>query len=124
MYSETLNSPAKVETELSVLTFGLANGAGLVAEPDSGVGKQPTSRRYRKPGLTSAGEIPDGLVHFPKLPDDARVRQPVVEGLFGISAATLWRWVRRGILPPPRRCGRISSWVVSELRAVMAEMSK
>lgn len=101
MRSETLDSPQ-------------SKGVDLRVKP----------RRYRKPGLTAAGGIPDALTHWATLPDDARVRQPVVEGLFSISAATLWRWVRNGILPAPRRCGRISSWVVSELKASMAEMGE
>ncbi len=91
-------------------------------QPQTGI--DPPQHKYRRAGLTSAGEVPDGLINFAKLPDAARVRQPVVEGLFSISGATVWRWVRAGILPAPHRCGGITSWVVSEIRASMAEMGK
>lgn len=66
--------------------------------------------------------IPDALKNFNLLPDSANVRQPVVQGLFCCSAATVWRMVKRGSLPAPRKLSqRITGWNVGELRKVLAE---
>lgn len=67
--------------------------------------------------------LPDALKNFDALPDSAEVRQPVVEALFGISAATVWRWSKKaGRLPKPHKRGpRVTTWNVGELRAVLAE---
>jgi len=60
----------------------------------------------------------DALRNFDALPDSAEVRQPVVEGLFAISAATVWRWVHAGHLPMPHKFGpRTTTWNVGALRA-------
>jgi len=60
------------------------------------------------------------LQNFDQLPESAQVRQPVVEALFGISPATVWRRVSTGALPKPRKFGpRTTTWNVGELRAVL-----
>ena len=70
---------------------------------------------------TDPGAIPDALKNFDSLPDSANVRQPVVEALFGCSATTVWRMVKRGTLPAPRKLSdRITAWQVGELREVLA----
>ncbi len=57
------------------------------------------------------------LENFDHLPDSANVRQPVVEVLFGISGPTVWRWVKSGRLPNPRKLSeRVSTFNVGELR--------
>ena len=67
---------------------------------------------------TTPGTVPDDLRNFDLLPDSAHVRQPVVEGLCGCSASTVWRMVKRGELPPPHKItDRISGWNVGELRS-------
>jgi len=64
--------------------------------------------------------VPHALRHFDDLPAAAEVRQPTVEALFGISGATVWRWVRNGSLPTPRKRGpRVTTWNVGQLRAVL-----
>ena len=61
--------------------------------------------------------IPDALKHFDSFPDSANVRQPVVEALYGCSPATVWRMVKRGTLPAPRKLStRVTAWNVGELR--------
>lgn len=71
---------------------------------------------------TSARAIPDALQNFDSLPDSANVRQPVVQGLFGCSAATVWRMVKRGTLPAPKKLSeRISAWNVGALRRALSE---
>lgn len=57
------------------------------------------------------------LENFDNLPDAAHVRQPVVEALYACSSATLWRYVKAGVIPHPKRFGgRITAWNVGELR--------
>ncbi|MGX4643477.1 helix-turn-helix transcriptional regulator [Massilia sp. SYSU DXS3249] len=64
--------------------------------------------------------IPTALKHFDELPDSAHVRQPVVEGLYGCSAATVWRRVKAGDIPAPSRfAGRVTAWNVGELRRAL-----
>jgi predicted DNA-binding transcriptional regulator AlpA len=63
------------------------------------------------------GRIPTALKYFDDLPDSANVRQPVVQGLFGCSAATVWRGVKSGRIPAPiRLAGRVTAWNVGALR--------
>lgn len=73
--------------------------------------------QHTKPGAT-----PGALTNFPSLPDEAHVRQPVVEALFACSAATVWRWVKSGRLPQPRKLSaRVTAWNVGELRAALGK---
>ena len=65
--------------------------------------------------------ISDALKNFDSLPDSANVRQPVVQALYGCSAATVWRMVKRGTLPAPRKLSeRVTTWNVGELRKALA----
>lgn len=69
---------------------------------------------------TNPSAIPDALKHFDSLPNAAHVRQPVVQALFGCSAATVWRMVKRGTLPAPRKLSaRVTAWNVGALRKVL-----
>lgn len=64
--------------------------------------------------------VPDALKNFDSLPDSANVRQPVVEGLYGCSSATVWRRVNDGLIPAPRKLGpRHTAWNVGELRRAL-----
>ena len=68
----------------------------------------------------SSNTLAESLRHFDSLPDSAHVRQPIVEGLFGISAATVWRRVNNGTLPKPHKFSeRITTWNVGALRALL-----
>jgi predicted DNA-binding transcriptional regulator AlpA len=70
---------------------------------------------------TSHNEIPDALRNFDTLPDSANVRQPVLEGLFACSHSTIWRRVRSGTLPTPRKLSaRVTTWNVGDLRRILA----
>lgn len=65
--------------------------------------------------------IPNALKNFDSLPDSANVRQPVVEALYGCSAATVWRGVKSGRIPKPRKLSeRVTTWNVGELRKALA----
>lgn len=66
-------------------------------------------------------EIPEALKNFDFLPDSANVRLPIVEALWGCSAATIWRMVKRGTLPAPRKLSeRVTAWNVGDLRLALA----
>jgi predicted DNA-binding transcriptional regulator AlpA len=61
--------------------------------------------------------VPAALQHFDSLPDAAYVRQPVVEALYGVSSATVWRMVKRGAIPAPKKLSaRVTAWNVGGLR--------
>ena len=65
-----------------------------------------------------APALPEALKAFDALPDSAHVRLPTVCGLFGISPATAWRWVRAERLPAPKKLSPgVSAWNVGEIRA-------
>lgn len=58
------------------------------------------------------------LQHFDVLPNSAHVREPVARAVSGASHATIWRWVKVGKFPAPRKLSeRINAWNVGELRA-------
>ncbi|CAM8309335.1 AlpA Predicted transcriptional regulator [Candidatus Methylopumilus universalis] len=64
--------------------------------------------------------INSALSNFDQLPDSANVRLPTVMGLYGISAATVWRQVKAGIIPSPRKLTpRTTAWSVKDLRGVL-----
>ena len=70
---------------------------------------------------TDPSAIPDALKNFDSLPDSANVRQPVVQALIGCSSATVWRMVKRGALPAPRKLSlNVTAWNVGDLRKALA----
>lgn len=70
---------------------------------------------------TSKKSIPVALINFDDLPNSANVRQPVVQGLYGCSAASIWRGVKNGRIPKPRKLSpRTTCWNVGELRRALA----
>jgi len=74
--------------------------------------------------LTSAAAPEIACLHgFDDLPSSAYVRQRVVEGLLSCSASTVWRLVKQGRIPAPRKLGaRVTAWRVADLRAALADM--
>jgi predicted DNA-binding transcriptional regulator AlpA len=57
---------------------------------------------------------------FDALPDSAGVRLPVVCAVLGCSPATVWRHVRIGLLPAPRKVSpKVTTWPVGALRAIL-----
>ena len=68
--------------------------------------------------------LPESLRNFDALPDSANVRQPTVEGLYSVSSATIWRRVKAGTIPKPRKQSeRVTSWNVGELREALAKQA-
>lgn len=79
-----------------------------------------SSAEARVRGTRQNPGIPDGLRHFNDLPDCARVRLPVVKGLFGCSAATIWRMAATGRIPKPEKISDgVTAWKVGDLRAAL-----
>ena len=71
--------------------------------------------------IPNTSAIPDALKNFDSFPDSANVRLPVVQGLIGCSAATVWRMVKSGSLPAPRKLSeRVTAWNVGDLRKTLA----
>lgn len=68
--------------------------------------------------------VQDQLKNFEALPDDARVRLPVVNALFGCSNATAWRMCKDGRLPQPAKSGRMTSWRAGDLRKALAAIAE
>ena len=65
--------------------------------------------------------ILSSLKNFDALPDSASVRQPVVQALYACSAASVWRGVKAGRIPKPRKLSpRTTCWNVGELRQALA----
>ncbi len=64
--------------------------------------------------------IPASLRNFDSLPDSANVRLPVVAALFACAPATVWRRVKAGTLPAPRKLSeRVTAWNVADLRRAL-----
>jgi predicted DNA-binding transcriptional regulator AlpA len=58
---------------------------------------------------------------FDSSPDSAYVRLPVVRALYACSSATVWRMVKRGQLPAPKKLSeRVTAWNVGDLRKALA----
>ena len=81
--------------------------------------------RPRKSETAAAPAVPLELIHFDQLPDSAHVRLPVVRGLYGASTTSIWRNVKKGVIPSPRKLtANITAWNVGEIRAALAKRSE
>lgn len=79
------------------------------------------SKKPLVPVSSDAAEIPEAFINFDSYPDAAFVRIKTVMYLFACSAATVWRMVKRGALPAPRKLSeRVTAWNAGELRAALA----
>lgn len=76
------------------------------------------AKRAKRP----ASALPEALQEFDRLPDAAHVRAPVVAGLLSCSLPTVWRRVKSGAIPRPRKLGaNTTAWNVGELRRALAK---
>lgn len=67
-----------------------------------------------------AKRIQQSLQNFDLMPGSALIRMPMVTQLLGVSAATVYRMVKTGLLEPPERIGaRSSGYKVSSIRKVL-----
>ena len=66
--------------------------------------------------------VPDALANFDHLPDSAYVRLPVMKGLYGVSAASIWRGVKNKTIPTPvKLTQRTTAWNVRLVREALAK---
>lgn len=73
------------------------------------------------PANVTTASVPVSLKQFDSLPDSAHVQARTVAALVGVSEATVWRMVKRGTLPAPKKVSeRATRWNVGELRRAMA----
>jgi len=80
--------------------------------------------------LTASGSSPskltaadaEAILNYDRLPDGVFVARAVVERVFGISTATVSRWVASGKIPPPQKFGRDNRWLVGRLRRAQASV--
>jgi hypothetical protein len=81
--------------------------------------KEEKLARAQKRAEAKKVAVDDLLKRFGSLPDEAHVRLPVVMALYACSAASVWRYVKSGTLPAPRKFGsRVTAWNVGVLRSV------
>lgn len=67
-----------------------------------------------------AAPVPEALSNFPYLPDAGYIRLPAVAGLFACSPATVWRRVKKGTLPAPRKLSEgVTAWNVGQIRQAL-----
>lgn len=65
--------------------------------------------------------IPEALADFDELPNSAYIRLPVVQRLYGISSASIWRGVKNGTIPKPSKLSvRCTAWNVGLIRTALA----
>lgn len=65
------------------------------------------------------------LPDWDSLSDSGFVRLPHLLLLFACSRATIWRWVKAGKLPAPKKLShRVTAWNVGELRLVLSSYMK
>ena len=74
--------------------------------------------------MTKDSIKPHQISIFESLPSDAYVNIQSVKALFGCSAATVWREVKRGGIPKPYKLAkRTTRWKVDELREALRNAS-
>jgi predicted DNA-binding transcriptional regulator AlpA len=79
---------------------------------------------YITPAESPVNAVPASLQNFDQLPAAAEVRLPTVCGFYAQSAATVWRGVKAGRIPAPRKYSPgCTTWNVGELRAAKAEVA-
>ncbi len=71
--------------------------------------------------MAQKATIPEALANFDQLPDSAYIRLPVMKGLFGVSAASIWRGTKQGVFPKAiKLTERTTAWNVGLVRAALA----
>ena len=59
----------------------------------------------------------DVLQNFSYLPNESLVRLPILMALYGLSKASIYRFIKDGIIPAPiKLTSRTSVWIVGDIR--------
>jgi predicted DNA-binding transcriptional regulator AlpA len=62
--------------------------------------------------------------HFDDLPASAQIPARTVARLLDVSEVTVWRWVKLGKLPQPRKLGsNTTRFAVGEVREALARLA-
>lgn len=89
----------------------------VAADDDDGDGDADPEPERRPRHRTT---LPPSVEHFDRLPDSAHIDLPALRALTGKSRATLYRWIERGILPPPRKLGLTRNfWTAGDVRRAL-----
>lgn len=87
----------------------------------------PTSKsEYKRARLPRRDDLLEepAFLNFGALPDCAFVDARVVCPLYGISPATLWRHISRGLVPQPvKLSSRSTRWRVGDLRKHLRQLA-
>lgn len=71
--------------------------------------------------LESSNTIPEALANFDQAPNSSYIRLPILMRLYGVSAATIWRGVKKGTIPKPSKLTeRTTAWNVGLVRQALA----
>lgn len=81
---------------------------------------KPARKSHAKQSEGLPAHVQAQLTNFDTLPNEAHVRVPVVAALNGITAVTVWRWSRAGLLPKPIKVGGAAMFNVGLLRSLRA----
>lgn len=82
-----------------------------------------SATRTSKPKLSAKAKAKaktlNTLKNFDSLPDSGSIRLPVVAALFACSVGTVYRRVKTGLIPEPRKVGNIVTWNVGQIRRAL-----
>jgi predicted DNA-binding transcriptional regulator AlpA len=82
----------------------------------------PSTSQKAEP-TSAPPSVDSALSGFDSLPDAAFVRLPTVAALFATSPSNVWRWVKSGLIPSPKKLGpQTTVWSVKELRQALAAL--
>ena len=98
-------------------------GAGLRSECRDGLlsASKHVDRGLKMQDESKIQELQKALALLPFQPDDALVRQPVVEALWPESIAKIWLDIKAGKFPAPVKISaRNVAWRVGDLREFLA----
>lgn len=84
-------------------------------QADGSFPKNPEINHRKAP---KPAQYPD----FDTMSNSGFVRLPTLLGLFSCSRSTIWRWVKAGKIPAPKKLGpRVTAWNVAEIRQVISD---
>lgn len=89
-----------------------------IALPPKKLGRPSLSTEEKAKRRSAA--IIEAVARFEVSPDNALFRQPPVLAILGVSAATLWRWVKLyPVLQPTKLSDRVTVWSKRQIEAFM-----
>lgn len=66
--------------------------------------------------------LPAEITNFRDLPDEAHIRMPVMKVLYACSESTIWRGVKKNLIPAPHHLAtKVTCWNVGKIRAALAK---